>query len=139
MKKATFHLSLPCKDVIETKKFYTNELGFNLGRSSYSWFDINFYGNQITFTIDEKAKISTNNYDFDDVLLPSFHFGVIIPDEIWNRLYEKHKDQVFFVMASKPFLEKKKGEHKSFFIKDPNGYFIEFKNFIEVTQIFESD
>ncbi len=139
MKKIPFHLSLPCKDIQKTKKFYIQELGFEIGRSSYAWFDVNIYENQITFTIDEQAKISTNNYDFEDVKLPSFHFGVIVNDRIWNDLYSKYNGKEYFVMASKPFLLQKKGEHKSFFIKDPNGYFIEFKNFTEFTQIFESD
>lgn len=139
MKKTTFHLSLPCKDIEETRRFYTEELNFTLGRSSYTWFDVNMLENQITFTVDENAKITTNNYDFEDVLLPSFHFGVIINERIWNDLFEKYKGKDYFVITSKPFLQNHKGEHRSFFVKDPNGYYIEFKNFLDITQIFESD
>lgn len=139
MTEQTFHLSLPCIDILETKKFYSNELEFKIGRSSFSWFDVNIFGHQITFTIDENAKIVTTNYEFEDVLLPSFHFGIILNDNEWLTLFEKYKAKDYFVMSSQPFLQNKRGEHKSFFLKDPNGYFIEFKNFRVKTQIFESD
>lgn len=139
MNKEIFHLSLPCSNIQETKKFYINELGFEIGRSSFSWFDVNIFGNQITFTVDENAKINTTNYEFEDVMLPSFHFGVILNEANWNELFERYKKEDYFVMTSQPFLHNQKGEHKSFFLKDPNGYFVEFKNFVKIAQIFESD
>ncbi|TSE05364.1 VOC family protein [Aquimarina algiphila] len=80
MKKAEFHLALPCEDLEKTKDFYIYKLGAKLGRFTDGWIDINLYGNQITFT--------------------------------------------------------KVGEHLSFFVKDPNGYMVEFKSFKDHGEIF---
>ena len=139
MKNNRFHISLPCKDIKTTKRFYEKELGFELGRTSYQWFDVNLFGNQITFTLDEKSILNPNKYSFEDVMLPSFHFGIILEDKTWKELHAKFKDKEFFAIGTTKFLVDKKGEHKSFFIRDVNGYFIEFKNFSELDEVFEWD
>jgi extradiol dioxygenase family protein len=132
-----FHISLPCKDVKATKRFYKNILGFEIGRKSLYWFDVNLFGNQITFTLDDKSVLNTKKYSFEEVQLPSFHFGIILDEETWTKLYEKYKDEDFFSIGITKFLSDKKGEHKSFFITDVNGYFIEFKNFSVLDEVFE--
>ena len=103
MNSQNFHISLPCNNIQETKKFYQNQLGFEIGRSSFSWFDVNIMGNQITFTIDEKAKIKTTNYEFEDAWIPSFHFGVIVDEETWGELFNKHNREPYFIKSSTPF------------------------------------
>ena len=55
--KATFHISLPCKNIEETIKFYKENLNLEIGRQTNKWFDVNLFGNQITFVL-------TENYDF---------------------------------------------------------------------------
>lgn len=139
MYNSRFHISLPCKDVKATRWFYEKDLGFDIGRKSYNWFDVNIFGNQITFTLDEKSVLNTKKYSFEEVLLPSFHFGIILEDAVWKEMYSKFKEEDFFVIGTKKFLLNKKGEHKSFFITDVNGYFLEFKNFSQLDEIFESD
>jgi extradiol dioxygenase family protein len=100
---------------------------------------LTYFGNQITFTRDDQSVLNTKKYSFEQVLLPSFHFGIILEDDIWKELYTKFKDKDFFAIGTKKFLMNKKGEHESFFIKDDNGYFLEFKKFKELDQVFESD
>lgn len=139
MNNKRFHMSLPCKDVSATRRFYEKELGFKIGRKSYYWVDVDLFGNQITFTLDEKSILITKKYSFEDVLLPSFHFGIILDEDTWTDYYTRLKDKDYFAIGSTKFLEDQKGQHKSFFIKDVNGYFIEFKNFAESDEIFESD
>lgn len=139
MNNKRFHLSLPCKDVASTKKFYEKELGFNIGRKSYYWVDVDLFGNQITFTFDGKFNLTSQKYSFEDILLPSFHFGIILDEDIWTDYYTRLKDKDYFAIGSTKFLKNQKGQHKSFFIKDVNGYFIEFKNFVESDEIFESN
>ena len=79
MNKATrFHMSLPCKDINQSRKFYEKELNLKIGRSAYSWFDVDLFGNQITYTQDDMSSIKTKDYSFEEVRIPSFHFGVII-------------------------------------------------------------
>lgn len=139
MKNSRFHISLPCKDIKATKRFYEKELGFEIGRKSYQWFDVNVFGNQITFTLDDKSTLNSKKYSFEEVMLPSFHFGIILEDEVWMELHAKFKEEDFFAIGVTKFLFDKKGEHKSFFITDINGYFLEFKNFTELGEVFESD
>jgi len=135
--KAPFHLSLPCLDVDMTKKFYINKLGAFLGRNNINWVDINLYGNQITFTKSGKFDFHYQNYSFEGKILPSFHFGVIVDNITWENIYSKVKSHKIEVFDEITFLKNKKGEHVSFFVKDPNGYMVEFKRFKEENDIFE--
>jgi len=132
-----FHLSLPCQDIIETIKFYRDELGFDVGRQAYNWVDINFFGNQITFYQNPNSKIISGNYMLDDQLLPIFHIGVILDRKNWNIQLGKYLKKQFLEIEPTIFLKNKIGEHDSFFVKDPNNYCLEFKSFKDATEIFQ--
>ena len=43
-----FHLAFPIKDIEETKRFYKNVLGCEIGRESDAWVDFNFFGHQLS-------------------------------------------------------------------------------------------
>ncbi|GAA0730258.1 VOC family protein [Aquimarina litoralis] len=136
MKKAEFHLALPCEDLEKTKDFYTYKLGAKLGRDTDNWVDINLYGNQITFTKAGTFNFDFKNYRLGDQILPSFHFGVIIDVETWGKLYSRLFSMDLEVTTEVTFFENKVGEHLSFFVKDPNGYMVEFKSFKNSGEIF---
>ncbi|MFC2109386.1 VOC family protein [Bacteroidota bacterium] len=131
-----FHISLPCTNIEETKKFYVETLGAELGRSANNWIDINLYENQLTFNNSGKFKFKYPNYTFEKEILPSFHFGVILEEELWKELYDKLK--TFKMISKTDFLTGKTGEHSSIFIKDPNGYVIEFKTFKKENAVFST-
>ena len=135
--KTTFHLSLPCIGIQRTKKFYETILGPQVGRNTNQWVDINLYGNQITFTKSGDFNFAFKNYKFENIVLPSFHFGIVMPLSDWNNLYEKiNKENVLHIDKTN-FLASKNGAHSSFFIEDPNGYIVEFKAFEEPESIFK--
>ena len=131
-----FHLSLPCLGIERTKKFYIDILGAKLGRNTNQWLDVNLYDHQITFTKSGAYNFDFKNYKFEGVILPSFHFGVILSKEIWNELYEKLSKLKILYIDKAPFLENKNGEHISFFVKDTNGYVVEFKQFKNIETVF---
>jgi extradiol dioxygenase family protein len=131
-----FHISLPCVDVDKTKLFYLNELGQTSGREAENWIDINFFGHQITFTQSTKAHVETTHYILDHKRLPVFHLGAILDRKKWNQLLEKLKLKLYLEIEPTVFLMDKTGEHDSFFIKDPNGYYIEFKTFNNLNEVF---
>ncbi|TWO31921.1 bleomycin resistance protein [Seonamhaeicola sediminis] len=136
---AKFHLALPCEDINETRKFYTEVLGMPIGRHTETWIDINLYGNQITFTKSGDFNFNFKDYRLGEHVLPSFHFGLIVDTDYWGELYTKlFQDSQLEVSTEVSFMENKIGEHLSFFIKDPNGYMIEFKSFKSANEIFES-
>jgi len=134
--KNLFHLSLPCKNLVETKMFYVDTVGASLGRYENNWLDINLFGHQLTFTKVGKFDFTNPSYKFEGNVLSSFHFGIILDNETWVNVYSKLKRQDLEVTPQTTFLKNKSGEHVSFFIKDPNGYMIEFKCFNVPKDIF---
>jgi len=134
--KAPFHLSLPCANIEDTKDFYVFILGAKQGRSTDKWLDINLFGHQLTFTQAGKFDFNFKNYRFNNHILPSFHFGVIIDAETWGKIYSRLLVKNVDVTTEVTFLENKTGEHLSFFITDPDGYQIEFKSFKNPEEIF---
>jgi extradiol dioxygenase family protein len=133
-----FHISLPCRHIEATQKFYTKIIGATKGRKSENWVDINLYGHQITFTKSGKFSFDYPSYSFEKTVLPSFHFGIILPVSEWDVLFKKMKEEDFLFIDETHFLADKPGEHKSFFLRDPNGYIIEFKCFAKPESIFAS-
>ena len=134
--KPNFHISLPCLGIKRTYNFYMNILGANIGRQTNQWIDVNLFGNQLTFVKSGDYNFSTKNYKFESKVLPSFHFGIILDEKNWNFIYEKSKKSKIIHVDKSNFLETKTGEHSSFFVKDPNGYIIEFKHFKDTAAIF---
>ena len=132
-----FHLALPCVNINKTRAFYSEVLGAQIGRSSVKWADVNLYNNQITFTECGPFKFECKSYSFNGDILPSFHFGIILPDTEWSTLYQKMKQEDFLYIDETAFLSEKPGAHKSFFLRDPNGYIIEFKCFETPEEVFQ--
>lgn len=135
--ETSFHMSLPCLSVKDTKAFYTN-IGASLGRMTQNWVDINLFGHQITFIKSAKFNFNSPNYVFEGKILPSFHFGVIVDIDTWGEIYTKLNNQDLQVVTQATFLKDKVGEHVSFFVEDTNGYMLEFKSFKSLKDMFSS-
>lgn len=131
-----FHISLPCEAIEKTREFYLDIPSAAIGREGHNWFDINFFGNQITF-IEAESNFDYPNYRFESQSIPSFHFGIVLEKDDWNELLNEIgvKNNIEVTL----FLEGKSGEHRSFFITDPNGYTIEFKCFSQPEQAFSKN
>lgn len=136
MKKAAFHLSLPCTSISKTEDFYVDVIGASLGRHSSRWLDIDLFGNQITFTKSGAFNFAYRSYKFEESVLPAFHFGVIVDRERWNTLHHRLTDSEYEITTEVTFLKGKPGEHISFFIQDPNGHMVEFKSFRDEAEMF---
>jgi extradiol dioxygenase family protein len=138
MNEFKFHLSLPTSSIALTEKFYIDCLGFEKGRRGVNWVDINLFGNQITFTATGDFEFNAKKYAFEDKILPSFHFGILLDSKTWDKVFVLTKYEDFMWMNVSTFLEDKIGEHRSFFIEDPNGYIIEFKTFSKPEEVFSA-
>jgi len=132
-----FHISLPCLDIESTKDFYLNKIGVTTGRQSENWVDINLFGHQMTFNKAGKFDFNNPNYVFEGKILPSFHIGLIVDLKTWEKMYTRLTSLKLELVTRTTFLKGKKGEHTSFFIKDPNDYMLEFKTFKEANSIFQ--
>lgn len=135
---AQFHLALPCRNLEETKEFYRDTIKAGLGRSTEKWLDVDLFGNQLTFTQAGDFTFDFKHYKLDDYVLPSFHFGVIVPMDIWGELYSRLFQMDLEVTTEATFMEGKPGEHLSFFVQDPNGYLLEFKSFKDPKTVFST-
>ena len=134
---ANFHLSLPCIEIEKTKEFYLEILKINIGRSTNNWIDIDLFGNQITFTKSGEFNFEFKNYRLGNQILPSFHFGIILDINDFDKLYSRLSQLDIGTTVKTTFMEDNIGEHLSFFVKDPNDYMIEFKCFKNSSEIFE--
>lgn len=132
-----FHVSLPCESIEKTIAFYSNILGCKLGRNAQHWADVDLFGHQLTFTEVGKFNFENPSYVFEGKVLPSFHLGVIVNLETWSDLYKKLSGADCEIVHQKTYLNTKKGEHLSFFVKDPDGYMLEFKSFKNQKEIFQ--
>ena len=133
-----FHLALPCVSINKTRIFYKDVLGAELGRSAVKWADVNLFSHQITFTECGPFKFDSKSYNFNGDILPSFHFGVILQKEEWNKVRERLESKNIPIASEVKFLENKTGEHQSFFVKDPNDYTVEFKCFTNSSDVFNA-
>ena len=63
-----FHLAFPIKDILETKKWYTEILGCTVGRQSNRWIDFNLYGHQIVgHLVNDITHAQTNEVDDNNI------------------------------------------------------------------------
>jgi len=133
-----FHLALPCKDIEATRSFYRDVIQASLGRHAEKWLDVDLFGNQLTFTQSGSFQFDFKNYRLEDHILPSFHFGAIVPGDVWEPLYQRLRRLSLELTAEAIFLKERRGEHRSFFVRDPNGYMVEFKCFRENNEVFSN-
>jgi len=97
-----FHLSFVVSDKQAAKYFYLNVLGCSLGRDNESWFDILFFGHQLTI---HQSSLNMPAYTID-------HFGPILNKENWLSVVERcEENDIDFVM--KPTIKGQGGEAES--------------------------
>ena len=83
-------------------------------------------------------KFTFKNYKLGDKVLPSFHIGVILPVSNWHEMFRKLEKSPVLYLGQTEYLKDSEGEHASFFVKDPNGYIVEFKRFTVEDSVFKS-
>jgi hypothetical protein len=132
-----FHLAFPVKNLNKSKIWYSEILGCSIGRESDEWIDFNLYGHQIVAHLSNENYIKNTNV-VDNKNIPVRHFGVILGFKEWEDLVEKlKKNKTNFLIKPQTRFKGKKGEQKTFFIKDPDGNALEFKAFDSIQNIFE--
>jgi extradiol dioxygenase family protein len=137
--KTPFHLAFPVLNIQETKDFYGNVLGCEIGREDKKWVDFNFFGHQLSAHVKPDELNNTKKNEVDGKSVPVRHFGVILPWEDWNILSEKLKSiKTGFIIDPYIRFEGEVGEQGTMFFLDPSGNALEFKTFKDPSQIFAS-
>lgn len=130
-----FHLAFPVHDLEEARRFYAGLLGCPTGRESKEWIDFDLYGHQIVAHLaPREAAAATNKVDGEDV--PVRHFGVILEWSDWEKLAERLKGKVRFVIEPGIRFKGQVGEQATMFFKDPSGNALEFKAFKDPSRVF---
>lgn len=132
-----FHFAFKVKDIESTRKFYMHILGCEEGRSSDTWIDFNFFGNQLS------AHVSANipDPDFcglvDGVNVPIPHFGCLLDTVEFRRIQKRlEMENIRFLVTPQIRYEGKAGEQLTMFVFDFSSNPIEFKAFSNPDEIF---
>ncbi len=126
-----FHLAFPVTNIPQTKQFYVTGLGCEVGRETNDSIILNLYGHQIVaHIVQELAAPQTSIYPR--------HFGLVFTQEVdWEAILARAQTN------SLPFYQQPKHrfpdsplEHRTFFLQDPFGNFLEFKFYRHASAIF---
>ena len=136
-----FHLSFLVRDLDETRRFYADVLGCEIGRSSDSWVD--FSSVRASDVGASEAWRVAAQRDGNVALrggrtVPIPHFGVVLLMDDWEKLAKRLESHAATDWIERPTIrfKGKPGEQATLFIRDPSGNALEFKGFRSLEQVF---
>ena len=132
-----FHIAIPVNDLEKTRAFYGGLLGCETGREAPLWIDFNFFGHQLSVHLKPEETATASKNEVDGKAVPVRHFGAILPWDEWHRLAERLKGKVDFIVEPYVRFKGEKGEQATMFFLDPSANALEFKAFVDNSQIFE--
>jgi len=113
-----FHLSIGVADIKSAKHFYSQVLNCAIGRDNGAWFDVNFYGHQLTIhqTPEGKAAVTID------------HFGPMLNKTAWLKVFEQcERHHIEFLLSPTIKNQEMENESGKFVVSDPAGNKLEFK------------
>src|SRR3954451_2651395 len=75
---AAFHFAFFVRDLASTRSFYGDALGCREGRSTETWVDFDFFGNQISAHTTGSVTPTQNTGKAEDILVPMLACGAIL-------------------------------------------------------------
>ncbi len=131
MNQVLFHLAFPVNDIAQTKEFYANGLGCEVGRESANSIILNLYGNQIV------AHVAKESLEPQKGIYPR-HFGLVFGLESdWEALLKRaEENNLKFYQQPKLRFKDSPLEHRTFFLEDPFSNLLEFKYYCHPEAIF---
>ena len=132
-----FHLAYTVTDLDSARSFYGELLGCEEGRSTDTWVDFNFFGNQLSLHLGEVVKRSKTTSKVDDISVPMPHFGCILDWDSFHDLADKLKSaEVLFIVEPTSRFKGKSGEQATMFFEDPFQNALEFKAYQNPSEVF---
>ena len=123
-------MSLPCLSISKTMDFYVDVIGADLGRHSTRWLDIDSSATRLHLPGRANSIFPTDPISFEETVLPSFHFGVIVDRALWETLYQKMMVSEYEGDPTEAtFLKDQVGEHVSFFCKRSKWAYAQIQEF----------
>ncbi|MGE4575554.1 MAG: VOC family protein [Candidatus Pseudothioglobus sp.] len=134
---SVFHLAYTVNDLDSTRRFYGDLLGCQEGRSTESWVDFDFFGNQLSLHIGQTIKELESNSRVDNVEVPLPHFGCVIDWDLFHNLADKLKSAgILFIIEPTIRFEGMPGEQATMFLEDYSQNALEFKSFRNPNEVF---
>ena len=132
-----FHLACTVSDLDSARSFYGELLGCQEGRSTETWIDFNFFGNQLSLHVGEVVKKSKTTSKVDDISVPMPHFGCVLDWDSFHELSDKLKSAgVMFIVEPTIRFKGMTGEQATMFFEDPFQNAIEFKAYQNPSEVF---
>jgi len=132
-----FHLAYTVRDLESTRKFYGDLLGCQEGRSTESWVDFDFFGNQLSLHIGQTIKELESDSKVDNVEVPLPHFGCVLEWDLFHNLADKLKSAgIVFIIEPTIRFEGMSGEQATMFLEDYSQNALEFKSFRNPNEVF---
>ena len=122
--RPVLHLSLPVHDLAAARDFYCRQLGLEIGRVRDDWFDVWFFGLQLSLQLaPEESGRQTSGVR---------HFGVTLSDRAEFDAVVKWAESHDIEWLSPPTEHSEEFSRKiAAFTSDPSGNVIEFKFYEE--------
>ena len=132
-----FHLAYTVRDLESTRKFYGDLLGCQEGRSTESWVDFDFFGNQLSLHIGQTIQELDSDSRVDNVEVPLPHFGCVLDWDLFHNLADKLKSAgIVFIIEPTIRFEGMPGEQATMFLEDYSQNALEFKSFRNPNEVF---
>lgn len=124
-------------DLESTRDFYGRILGCKEGRSTDSWVDFDFFGNQISAHTTGPVVETQNTGVVENLKVPMPHFGAVLEWSEFQEIASRAREAgVTFILQPTVRYEGKPGEQMTMFFCDPSGNALEFKSFRSSEEMF---
>lgn len=133
-----FHYAFKVKNLDETRAFYGKILGCKEGRSTHTWVDFDFFGNQISAHLSDNFPALDFCGHVDNIKVPIPHFGAVLTLQQFSEIEKKLKELKYeFIVPPQIRYPGKTGEQSTMFILDPSGNPLEFKAYKDESEIYK--
>lgn len=132
-----FHYAFKVKDLASTRRFYIDILGCEEGRSTDTWVDFDFWGNQLSAHVAEMPEALDYCGKVDGIEVPIPHFGAVLsPAEFEDTRQRLEAAGVEFIVKPVQRYVGQPGQQATMFVLDFSGNPLEFKSFSDEREMF---
>jgi extradiol dioxygenase family protein len=132
-----FHFAFFVRDLASTRQFYGEILGCREGRSTDTWVDFDFFGNQISAHTTGTVMPTQNTGKVEGIRVPMPHFGAVLEWDGFAALADRLRAAgLSFVVEPRIRYVGQPGEQATMFLLDPSGNALEFKSFKHPEHVF---
>jgi extradiol dioxygenase family protein len=136
--QSIFHLAFHVRDLDGARRFYGDVLGCAEGRSTDTWVDFDFLGQQLSLHLGPLLQTQRTGR-VGDALVPMPHFGLVLALDDWQQLAQRLEAAgTEFVMKPQVRFEGQPGEQWTMFFVDPSGNPLEVKGFRSLDTVYSA-